>query len=379
MNPQEKLLGFKKKIDKELASFFNFKISQVEEIDPKATFLVKQIKDLTMRGGKRLRPAFLYYGFRACGGEDERAVFPYCLAIELFHTMALIHDDIIDNSDLRRGGPAIHKVLGPSAAILAGDLCFSWAEEVFESKARGYSEFPIRVTRAARNWNLLKQEVILGQYLEAILTRGFSRTDRWLSNNFAKSEKEILKVMEYKTARYSVVRPLQIGARLAGAKKEELRVLENYGLPLGTAFQIIDDILGMFGKEETIGKPADSDLKEGKVTLLIVKTISNLKTRFPSEARKVAMSVASMSNVKSKTQILKLKRFLSLLGNKKGSKKDLEWVRGIIKETGALNHCQKKAKRLAEKAKRAIKDYPLEKEAKEFLLEIPNFIIKRKY
>lgn len=360
----KKLFSFKQKFDPKLAAFLDLKISQTRKIDPKILPITQKIKDFVLRGGKRFRPAFLFYGFKACGGENEEKVFPSCLAVELFHAFALIHDDIIDNSNLRRGGPALHKVLGVSGAILAGDLLFSWAEEVFGEKARKY-------------WDFLKEEVILGQYLEIKL---FSLEN---SQNLKRSreilrdlEQDLLKILEYKTARYSVVRPLQIGASLAGAKEKELKVLENYGLPLGIAFQITDDILGMFGEEETIGKPVDSDLREGKATLLIVKTISKLKAQSAKcKTKKTPREWPSAHSRGERT----LKKFLNLLGNRGATKKDLEWVRNLIRKTGALADCQNKAKALAEEAKRAIKDYSFEGKAKEFLLETADFIIKRKY
>lgn len=341
VNVKETLLAFKKNFDPKLASFFNAKLSQIKKIDPKLAPLVEQIKDLILRGGKRLRPAFLYYGFKACGGKDERKTTPFCLAVELGHSMALIHDDIMDTADLRRGGPAVNKILGVNGAILAGDLCFSWAEELFRGGPGRY-------------WDLLKEEVILGQYLDTTLS-----SKELIKEDLKEPEQKVLKVLEYKTARYSVVRPLQIGALLAGAKEKELKIFANYGVPLGIAFQIVDDILGVFGDEKTVGKPVSSDLREGKITLLTVKTLKEIEKLGNKEIKK--------------------KKLLGLLGNQKATRDDLEWVRGLIRETGALGYCQDKARKLARKAKRAIKDHPFEKEAKKFLLEIADFVIEREF
>lgn len=329
------LSKFKKKFDRELTRFLTRKINQAKKIDPKVAFLVKQIKDMASAGGKRLRPAFCYFGYRACGGEDKKEILKLSLAIELTHAALLIHDDIIDDSDLRRGKPTIYKASGLPVALLVGDIASSLADEIFNA-----ASFPSdRLKEARKYFDLLAFEVVGGEYLDVL---------------GGKTEEEILKILEYKTARYSVVRPLQIGAALAGAPAEVFTVFEKYGIPAGIAFQIKDDILGMFDKEEVIGKPADSDLKEGKKTLLVVKALEASKGK-------------------------EKKKFLELLGNPNCTLKDLEWVRGIIKKTGSLEYAEKLAKGVIEKAKAVVKDGPLQAEEKDFLIGMADYIIEREY
>jgi len=335
MNTLTQLSQFKKEFDQELIRFLNRKINQAKKIDPRLAFLIKQIKDMASAGGKRLRPAFCYFGYRACGGKDKKRILKPALALELDHMALLIHDDIIDNSDLRRGKPTIYKASGLPVAILVGDLTLSLADEILTALS-----FPANLLKQAKKYfDLLKFEVVGGEYLDVL---------------GGKTEKEIFKILEYKTARYSIVRPLQIGAALAGAPTKVFVIFEKYGIPAGIAFQIKDDLLGMFGKEEVIGKPADSDLKEGKKTLLVIKAIEALKGE---EKRK----------------------FLELLGNPNCTSEDLEWVRGIIKKTGSLEYSEKLAKELIEKARAAVKEAPLQAEGKDFLIGITDYIIEREH
>ncbi len=325
------LSRFKKTFDQELLSYLDDQSGKLSKIDPKGEILLKEIRKMILSGGKRLRPSFSYFGYLACGGKERKKARFASFALELGHTFALIHDDIIDNSGLRHGQPTVFKSLGTAGAILAGDLALILADEIFtglnfSSKAKGY-------------FDLLKKEVIIGEYLDVL---------------GGETEKEVLKIIEYKTARYSVVRPLQIGASLAKAEDKVFKVFEVYGLSLGIALQLADDILGMFGKEEIIGKPVGQDLEEGKVTLLLIKT----KERAKKEDRE---------------------KLDSLLGKKSPSKKDLDWVRNLMVETGSLSYCQNLAKEYVLKAKSALGTYPFVKEGKGFLFEVADFITERTY
>lgn len=331
----EALIQFKEVFDRKFLAYLEEKTYQFAKIDFQIEVLVKEIKALILAGGKRLRPAFCYFGYLACGGKDEKAILQPCLALELSHIFVLVHDDIIDNSETRRGKPTVFKKFGLAGAILAGDLALTLADEIFTNLS-----FSLDLTQKAKAYfDLLKEEVIAGEYLDVL---------------GGETEEEVLKVLEYKTARYSVVRPLQIGAALAEAPEKVFQVFENYGLPLGIAFQIKDDILGMFGEEKTIGKPVDLDLKEGKRTLLVIKALEKAGRE---EERK----------------------FASFVGNKNITRKDLEWARKMIRETGALAYCQGLAAGLVDQAKAAIEDYPFVKEGKEFLVEAADFVLKRKF
>ena len=161
------LLRFKKKLDHELNRFLDQKLQESKKIDPSLEKLVATVKEIILRGGKRLRPAFVYFGYKACGGQNEKATLYTSQAIEFLHTTALIHDDVIDQSPLRRGQPTAHRLLGESGAILAGDLSFVFADEIFTN-----SPFKDDAIRKAQDYfNLLREEVILGEYLDVLASK----------------------------------------------------------------------------------------------------------------------------------------------------------------------------------------------------------------
>ncbi len=229
------------------------------------------------RDGKRIRPALLYYTYQACRGQSEDKAMTMAMAAELLHTYLLIHDDIMDRADTRRGEPAVHVLFsdlhqswrwsgnsdhfGESVAILVGDLAESYAMELFSS----VEVAPEVAVEFRRCFSTMCQEVIIGQYLE--MTAGYRRD---------LGEEELLRVLQMKSGRYSVERPVQLGALLARAPEAMRRELTLYGAKIGEAFQLQDDLLGMFGDAETVGKPVGSDLVEGKFTVLIHHTLSKL-------------------------------------------------------------------------------------------------------
>jgi geranylgeranyl diphosphate synthase, type I len=230
-----------------------------------------------LAGGKRVRPTLLLLGFRAGGGGDDEVVLGPALALELLHTCALLHDDVIDRATTRRGRPTVHHALaeahrhagwagdalayGEAAAVLLGDLAFVQADELF-LEAEVQSE---ALLAGFRRFTVLREEVMAGQYLD--LHAATARlTDRDLA----------LTVATLKSGRYSVARPLEIGALLAGADAELVDGLGRVGDPLGRAFQVRDDLLGVFGEEAATGKSIASDLAEGKRTLLIAEAAERL-------------------------------------------------------------------------------------------------------
>jgi geranylgeranyl diphosphate synthase type I len=275
------------------------------------------------------------------------------MAVELLHVFALIHDDIIDNSSLRRGEPTTHKQFeifhrqrellgrkkdyGFSTAILAGDLAYSFAEEILTT-----APFPQeRMRRARYYFDQMKTQVIYGQYLDVL--GGYKKS---------LTEDEVLQILEYKTAKYTVERPLQIGAMLAGADYKLIQTFSKYGIPFGQAFQLQDDIIGTFGSEKEIGKPNDSDIKEGKKTILVAKAFE----RASKKQRKILESV---------------------IGNKRSKEDEIKLVRKIIKETGSYDYCIKLAKELLNQATQAIKDVKLTEEGKEYLLAAVEYLENR--
>ncbi len=226
----------------------------------------------SVTGGKRLRAAFCYWGFRAVreAVADERPLLAAGAALELLHASALVHDDVIDASDTRRGRPASHRAFeghhrasgwtgdageyGVAGAILLGDLLLAWSDELLRTCGLEAGS----VGRALRYFDATRSEVIAGQFLDvSVQARGTSDVE------------QAMRVLRYKSAKYSVERPLHVGAALAGGSEDVLAALSAFGLPLGEAFQLRDDLLGVFGDPEVTGKPAGDDLSEGKRTVLV--------------------------------------------------------------------------------------------------------------
>ncbi|MFD1720801.1 polyprenyl synthetase family protein [Amnibacterium endophyticum] len=243
-----------------------------------------------LRFGKRYRARFCYWGWQAVQGTDAQdwfgddsrrdlpAVVGAASALELFHAAALVHDDLIDASDTRRGQPAVHRRFeaehrdrrfvgdaerfGTSAGILLGDLLLVWSDELFaESLEQLADRGNARAARA--EFNRMRTDVTAGQYLDVVAEAAWPHVDE--RDEVATA----LNVITYKSAKYSIEAPLAIGASLGGASLAQMAALREFGLPLGIAFQLRDDLLGVFGDSEVTGKPAGDDLIEGKRTVLI--------------------------------------------------------------------------------------------------------------
>ena len=220
---------------------------------PEARFLIDEMWRLTAAGGKRLRPAFCYWGFRVAGGEHGDAILRAAASLELLHTFAIVHDDIMDASDERRGEEAVHARHGVGVGILVGDLALVLADDAFMAAG-----FPADATaRAFAAYSRMRQEVIAGQYLDLAYA---ARTEITVA--------EARRVAVLKSGRYSIEEPLAIGAALAGAPEDFVARLTAFGSPLGEAFQLRDDLLGTFGDRSDVGKPVDSDIIEGKRNVL---------------------------------------------------------------------------------------------------------------
>ncbi|MFK4789545.1 polyprenyl synthetase family protein [Microbacterium sp. ZW T5_56] len=229
-----------------------------------------------LTGGKRLRARFCEAGWRAVSpaiGSD--IIIDAAASLEIFQAAALVHDDIIDNSDTRRGRPAAHRGLeamhaargwtgdaaafGRSAAILLGDLLVAWSDDLFEEALLAHP-----APRSARHeYARMRRDVTLGQFLD------IAQESAWVTQPDEEHADRALEVASLKSARYSVVQPLVIGACIGGASDEQLEALRGFGLPIGLAFQLRDDLLGVFGDAAVTGKPSGDDLREGKRTLLI--------------------------------------------------------------------------------------------------------------
>lgn len=258
------------RIDRALAAWIVKRRVALSASAPEAAILADEVARLVAGGGKRLRPALLLVAYRACGGRREGAALRLAMAVELLHTYLLVHDDIMDHAATRRGVPTTHAAfaerqgrrssgpaaaeLGRAVAILVGDLVHTWAVEL----ARPEPAIEGDPARVAAAFDAMCEEVIAGQFLEMSLPHRETVADE-----------DLVRVLRLKSGRYSVERPVELGALLAGADDATLAALRAYGEAAGEAFQLQDDVLGTFGDADTVGKSVVSDLAEGKRTFLI--------------------------------------------------------------------------------------------------------------
>ncbi|QEO13199.1 polyprenyl synthetase family protein [Agromyces intestinalis] len=234
-----------------------------------------------LSGGKRFRARFCHAGWRAAAGPadlDPAPVVAAAAALELFHAAALVHDDLIDNSDTRRGAPSAHRLFerlhadsgwngdaaeyGRAAAILLGDLILGWSDELLD-EALSLLDDRTAARLARAEFMRMRTEVAAGQYLDILEERAWSTRGEHAQRELAE------RVVVYKSAKYSIVAPLRIGAAIGGSAPIVADALADFGLPLGVAFQLRDDLLGVYGDPALTGKPAGDDLREGKRTLLV--------------------------------------------------------------------------------------------------------------
>jgi geranylgeranyl diphosphate synthase type I len=352
-------------------------------LDARASILVSIADELSpieafsrdfLSGGKRFRALFCYWGWqavRSTGVEDEDAavtpggaldaVVSVAGALEVFHAAALVHDDIIDNSDTRRGSPAAHRrfaslhqenawrgsaeSFGVGAATLLGDLLLILSDELFDE---GLSEVvSASARRAARTeFNRMRLDVTAGQYLDIFEEIGWDSQPA--SEHLSRAERVIV----YKSAKYSVEAPLLIGASLAGATIGQLEALRAFGLPLGIAYQLRDDLLGVFGDTEITGKPSGDDLREGKRTVLIALA----RAAMPGGAR------ATLDE---------------LLGDPELTPAQIETLQFTIRDTGAVEEVEAMIAANVERAIEAIEHAPLGAQARTQLRELAVTVTKR--
>ncbi len=312
------------------------------DLDPLADALTAFLLD----GGKRLRPAFAYWGWRGAGGADHDEIVTAVAALELVQACALIHDDVMDGSDTRRGQPAVHRRFaamhrergwrgdpdgfGTAAAILLGDTCLIWADEMLNR-----SGLPAEaLLRGQPVYDEMRSEIMAGQYLDVL---GQATGDATVDS--------AMTVVRYKSAKYTVERPLHLGAALAGAAPELTKTYSAYGLPLGEAFQLRDDILGVFGDPAETGKPAGDDLREGKRTVLVAKTLERVE---PAHAAFIEAS----------------------LGDPGLDDAGIATIRELIASSGALGETEKLIAELTDRALAALHTDALDPEAADVLREL---------
>ena len=320
------------------------------ELDPVAEALEKFLLD----SGKRLRPLFAYVGLIGAAAQPTKQLISAISSLELVHVCALIHDDVMDASDTRRGAPAIHKAFealhnnqklsgsseqfGISAAILLGDLALVWsAKMLHQSGIDGET-----LIRSLPMYDEMRVELMAGQYLDVY--------EQALASE---SVERSLKVARYKSGKYTIERPLHFGAALGSGNQNLFKAYSNYGLPLGEAFQLPDDILGIFGDPQETGKPAGDDLREGKRTVLLAK-------------------VMELADAGQKAEIS------STLGNQNLEIAQVDKVREIFIATGALSQVEELISTLTSSAQSALEHGEIDPMAKSALTQLLTIVTQRK-
>ena len=279
-----------KHVRAELADFLKDREPQIAKIGKPVTEAIEHLERFILDGGKRIRPLYAWAGFVAADGllgdEDPQAVLRAASSLEFIQSCALIHDDIVDASDTRRGNPTVHRAVeakhrelgwtgssedfGRAAAILIGDMSLVWAEDMFLDS--GISQAAIQ--RAREPWREMRTEVIGGQLLDVSLEAAAIESVE-LSDS----------VNRFKTAAYTIERPLHLGAAIAGAPQSLVEAFRGYGRDIGVAFQLRDDQLGVFGDPKITGKPSGDDLREGKRTVLMAIALQRADEQDPAAAQ----------------------------------------------------------------------------------------------
>ena len=275
--PPQALAAFKQRVDVVLQERLSEPLARIRAASDVLVPVADELAAFVAEG-KRIRPALLYLGFQAAGGDDLTRVDGPALALEMLHTCALLHDDVIDRATTRRNRPTTHVTFasrhrdaewagdpdayGEAMAILIGDLAFVQADELFLQAQVPHEP----LLEGFRRFTALREEVMIGQTL-----------DLYAATAGVTSREAAVTIATLKSGRYSVARPLEVGALLAGASARQADQLRAFGDPLGRAFQVRDDLLGVFGDTDTTGKSRDSDLAEGKRTLLIAEAYERVE------------------------------------------------------------------------------------------------------
>lgn len=351
----EKLKKWKKRINDSLDEEFENHKKRAEEIHPQGVKMIDYLQDYTMRGGKRVRPALMIAGYKAVGGTDLNKIVPASLSIEALQSYLLIHDDIMDEDELRRGEDTLHKMyeklhrkkygddnsekFGRDMGIIAGDIANSFA--VNQIAKSGFS--PEIKVEAMEKFEQIHRHTGYGQVLDVTFNQKSVEDVE---------EKDVMTLHYLKTAQYTMAGPLELGAILGEGSEEEKEMLKDYGIKVGKAFQVYDDMLGLFGTKEKLGKPVDSDLKEGKRTLLILKALEN----GDEEQRK---------------------KILDVLGNKDITEEEVKEVRKIAKDTGSYDYSRELTVKLAEEGKDKLDKDVIDPEIVDFLRGLADYIITR--
>ncbi len=334
-------------VEQRLRALLESEIERWRALDPEIVAPLESLGALLLAGGKRLRPAFCHWGFVGAGGNaDDPVVADAGAAFELLHAFALIHDDVMDGSSTRRGVRTAHleyatrhaigdwrgeaRRFGEGVAILMGDLAFVYADQFL----------PASNAEAMAVWHELRIELNVGQYLDIVGTAR-SQTNRLAAERIAR----------YKSGKYTVERPLHLGAALAGRFGDLAPALSAYGLPLGDAFQLRDDMLGAFGESALTGKPVGDDLREGKPTPMLA----------------IAASRAGKQHAE----------LLHRVGAPDLDEDEVAALQAVIVDTGAQAEAEAAITALTEQAVRAIAEAPVTTPARDELIELAYYVAWR--
>ncbi len=347
-SPPASLTSIAQTVEARLIALLNEEEARWAALDGELRSPLAAIRQLVGAGGKRLRPAFCYWGFVGLGGSPEdQAWIDAGAAFELLHAFALFHDDVMDGSSTRRGERTTHltyadrhlegnwtgeaRRFGEGVAILVGDLAFVYADQLLH-------DAPVV---ARRLWTELRIELNIGQYLDIL---GTARSER--------SRQVASRIARFKSAKYTIERPLHLGAMLADPSAEAiLPALSAYGLPLGDAFQMRDDVLGAFGDETVTGKPVGDDLREGKPTPLLAI----------AHERATAAQLAVLNRV----------------GRPNLDDRDIACVQQVLVDTGALAELESQIDTLTVQAIDALESVDLDGRARRALEELARFVAWR--
>jgi geranylgeranyl diphosphate synthase, type I len=361
-------------VNARLERFLDERATQLTTIASDLSVFTDASRDL-LSGGKRFRALFCYWGWHAVAGTvrsddlmaeldhhpDLSSVIDAAAALELFHAAALVHDDIMDNSDTRRGMPAAHRrfesdhvrrewvgnsaTYGTSAALLLGDLLLGWSDELLDAGLARLTDSPS--ARAARaEFQTMRTEVTVGQYLDILEEVAWRDAP----------EDDLLprahRVVTFKSAKYSIEAPLALGALMAGGSLDQVSALRAFGLPLGVAFQLRDDLLGVFGDPAVTGKPAGDDLREGKRTVIIALA-------------RAALPAGSVRLIDE------------LLGDPNLTEHQIATLQATIRDSGAVETTERIIERSVAEALAALENAPLSRAARAELIGLSDLVTRR--
>jgi len=351
MDVKTELTRLAKITDEHLEVYFDEEIARNFGFNQRQKKLVKKLlehaKEHNLRSAKRLRASFVYYSYLLGRKRVDERIFRAAVAIELVHTALLMHDDFMDQDELRRGGPASHKFLakgnkhyGEAMAVDLGDAVLSWGYEMLNG-----CQFKAELVNEAVN-----------HLLRTIIKTGWGQAmDLNLEKEKKWTEDDVLTTHRAKTAIYTYENPLMVGAILGELSEEVKKILKEYGRWGGIAFQLQDDILGLFGNPEKTGKSADSDLLQGKRTLLML----------------VALKQGNKSDVKAIAKVW---------GKRRANKDDLRKAKEAVKRSGSLDYSIRISRQYAKKAvdvAEKLRKHKLNKKAIDYIQGIASYMVKR--